>query len=50
MRMERVVMAKIDEFIPHYLIKVLTSFASAGYGSGALYDVLVHKIIEACLP
>ena len=49
-RLERVVLAKIDEFIPHYLIKVLTAFASAGYGSGELYDVLVHKIIEACLP
>ena len=26
-RLERVVLSKIDDFIPHYLIKILTSYA-----------------------
>jgi len=25
-RMERVVLAKLDDFIPHYLVKILASF------------------------
>ena len=37
-RLERVVLTQIDEFIPHYLIKMLCSFAKAGQGSGELYD------------
>ena len=37
-RLERVVLTKIDEFIPHYLVKVLASFAEANQGSGELYD------------
>lgn len=37
-RMERVVLSKLDEFIPHYSIKVLCSFASVGQGSGELFD------------
>ena len=37
-RLERVVLTQIDEFIPHYLIKLLCSFARAGQGSGELYD------------
>ena len=37
-RMERVVLSRLDEFIPHYLVKVLCSFAQAGQGSSELYD------------
>ena len=37
-RLERVVLTQIGEFIPHYLIKLLCSFAKAGQGSGELYD------------
>ena len=29
-RMERVVLSRLDEFIPHYLVKVICSFAKAG--------------------
>jgi len=29
-RMERVVLSRLDEFIPHYLVKVFCSFAKAG--------------------
>ena len=34
LRLEKVVLVKKDEFIPHYLVKVLTSFNQAGQGSG----------------
>jgi len=37
-KMERVTLAKLDEFIPHYTVKVLYSFYKMGYGSGELYD------------
>ena len=37
-RMERVVIAKLDEFIPHYLVKVLQSYFRTQTGSGELYD------------
>ena len=37
-RLERVTLAKIDEFIPHYLVKILTAFTKAGHGSSELYD------------
>lgn len=46
-RMERVVLAKIDDFIPHYTIKVMQSFFKQGFGSGELYDALINKILEA---
>ena len=47
--MERVVLSRIDEFIPHYLVKVLCSFAQAGYGSGELYDQVIAKVLPAIL-
>ena len=37
-RMECVILAKIDEFIPHYIIKVLSSYYKMGYGSSEFYD------------
>ena len=46
-RLERVVLAKLDEFIPHYTIKVLSSFYKAGQGSGELYDELTNNVIRA---
>ena len=47
--MERIVLSRIDEFIPHYLVKVLCSFAKAGYGSGELYDQVIAKVLPAIL-
>jgi hypothetical protein len=44
-RLERVVISKIDEFIPHYMVKVLSSYYKMGYGSGELYDKLISSII-----
>lgn len=46
-KLERVVLSKIDEFIPHYHVKVLSSFYKMGYGSGELYDKLINKVIES---
>ena len=43
--MERVVLSKIDEFIPHYLVKVLCAFAKAGQGSGELFDQIIAKVL-----
>ena len=40
-------MAKIDEFIPHYLVKVLQSYYKMGFGSNELYDQLINKIMQA---
>jgi len=37
-RMERVTLAKLDDFIPHYIVKVMQAFYNMGYGSGELYD------------
>ena len=37
-RFERVILAKIDEFIPHYLVKILGSYYKMGHGSNELYD------------
>lgn len=45
-RMERVVLSRIDEFIPHYLVKLLCSFTKAGQGSGELYDQLIERILS----
>ena len=47
--MERVVLSRIDEFIPHYLVKILCSFTKAGYGSGELYDQIISKVLPAIL-
>jgi hypothetical protein len=45
-RLEQVVLAKLEEFIPHYQVKVLHAYFSMGYGSGDLYDSLIAKIIQ----
>lgn len=45
-RMERVVLAKLDDFIPHYVVKVLSSYYRAECGSGELYDQLIHHILK----
>lgn len=41
-RLERVVIAKIDEFNTHYLVKIMNSYSKVGQGSGELYDSLIH--------
>jgi len=46
-RIERVILAKIDEFIPHYVVKVLQAYYRSGQGSGELYDQLILKLREA---
>ena len=46
-RLEKVVLTKMDEFIPHYLVKILVSYAQAGQGSGELFDTLITQIIKA---
>ena len=46
-RMERVTLAKLDEFIPHYTVKVLSAYYSSGFGSGELYDQLINHVMEA---
>lgn len=40
-RFEKVVLAKFDEFIPHYYVKILSSYYQSGFGSGELYDKLI---------
>ena len=44
-RMERVTLAKLDDFNPHYTVKVLQAFYKMGEGSNEFYDQLIHKII-----
>ena len=46
-RFERVVLAKIDEFIPHYIVKILSSFFKMGLGSPELYDQLINKVMNS---
>jgi hypothetical protein len=46
-RLEKVVQTKIDEFIPHYLIKILCAYTKAGQGSGELFDLVITHIIKA---
>lgn len=43
--MERVVLSKIAEFIPHYYVKIMASFIHAGQGSGELYSQLIENIL-----
>ena len=38
---------KIDEFIPHYLIKILVSYTQVGLGSGELFDSVISAVIKA---
>ena len=45
-RMERVVLAKLDEFIPHYVVKVLQSYYRVESGSPELYDELVNNVLK----
>ena len=49
MRMERVVLSRIGEFIPHYLVKVLCAFTEAGHGSGEFFDQVIDKVLPAVL-
>lgn len=44
-RLEKVVISKIDDFIPHYYVKVLHAYYKMGYGSGELYDKLLNGVI-----
>ena len=37
-------MVKLDECIPHYLVKCLTAYTSAGHGTGQLYETLLERI------
>ena len=36
-RLENVVLSKIKEFIPHFLVKILSGFHKVGYGSIEFY-------------
>lgn len=42
-RLEKVVFSKLDEFIPHYIVKIMSSYYKIGFGSGELYDKLISK-------
>jgi hypothetical protein len=46
-KLEKVVISKFDDFIPHYMVKVLASYYKMGFGSGELYDKLINGIIKA---
>jgi hypothetical protein len=46
-KLEKVVISKLDDFIPHYLVKVLAAYYKMGYGSGELYDKLISGVIKA---
>ena len=37
----------MDEFIPHYLVKILVAYTHAGHGSGELFDSLISSVIKA---
>ena len=45
-RLERVILSKLEEFIPHYLIKVMLSYKKAGLGSGELYSQIIEKVLQ----
>ena len=45
-RLERVIIAKIDEFNTHYLVKIMNSYQKVGQGSGELYDSLIYQIMQ----
>ena len=40
-------LSKIDEFIPHYIVKVLNSYYKIGFGSGELYDKLINQLVQS---
>ena len=46
-KLEKVVLAKIDEFIPHYLVKILHSYYKIGFGSGEIYDTIINRVIKS---
>ena len=46
-RLEKVVLSKIDEFIPHYLVKIMAAYYKTGFGSGELYDKLISRVVES---
>lgn len=46
-RLEKVVISKLDDFIPHYLVKVLAAYYKVGFGSGELYDKLINGILQS---
>jgi hypothetical protein len=46
-RMERVTLAKLDDFNIHYIVKVLMSFSKMNAGSSDLYDQLINKVLMA---
>ena len=48
-RIEKVCIAKIDEFIPHYLVKIMSSFYKSGFGSNELYDILIDRCQNAVM-
>ena len=45
-KLEKVVISKFDDFIPHYMVKVLASYYKMGYGSGELYDKLIMASLK----
>lgn len=45
-RLEKVVLTKLDEFIPHYLVKILVAYTKAGQGSGELFDGLITQTLK----
>ena len=45
-RLEKVVLSKLDDFIPHYLVKVLSSYYGLGFGSGELYDKIITGVLK----
>ena len=44
-KLERVVLSKFDDFIIHYLVKILVAFSKAGQGSGELYSQIIDKTL-----
>lgn len=45
-RLEKVLLSKLDDFIPHYLVKVLSAYYRMGYGCGELYDKLISGLVK----
>jgi hypothetical protein len=48
-KLEKVVISKFDDFIPHYMVKVLAAYYKMGYGSGELYDKLINGVVKAMI-
>jgi len=43
-RLERVIMAKMDDFNGHYLVKMMFAFKKMGAGSNDFYDQITYRI------